>query len=65
VQLDFDKAALKEIARLSKDRGTGARGLRSICEAVLLDAMYELPDRKDIEKLKVTAAVVRGEKSLL
>ena len=65
VELKFDKAALKEIAQLSKDRGTGARGLRSICESVLLDAMYHLPEKKDIKKLTVTAKVVRGEKPLI
>jgi len=65
VELSFDKAALKEIARLCKERGTGARGLRSICESVLLDAMYLLPEKKNIKKLKVSAAVVRGEKPLL
>jgi len=65
VQLSFDKAALKEIASLCKERGTGARGLRSICESVLLDAMYLLPEKKDIKKLRVTAAVVRGDKPLL
>ena len=65
VDLSFDKAALTEIASMCKARGTGARGLRSICESVLLDAMYVLPEKKDIKKLKVTAAVVRGEKPLL
>lgn len=65
VELDFEKDALEEIAKLSKDRGTGARGLRSICESVLLEAMYVLPERVEIEKLTVSAAVVRGEKSLI
>ena len=65
VELTFDKAALKEIAKLCKDRGTGARGLRSVCESVLLDAMYHLPEKKDVKRLKVTAAVVRDEKPLL
>ncbi|MCL2605772.1 MAG: AAA family ATPase, partial [Coriobacteriia bacterium] len=65
VELRFDRAALEEIAQMSKDRGTGARGLRSICEQVLLDAMYLLPEKKDIKRLTVTAAVVRGEKKLL
>jgi ATP-dependent Clp protease ATP-binding subunit ClpX len=65
VELDFTEGALKEIAQLSKDRGTGARGLRSICETVLLDAMYKLPEAKDLKRLTVTAGVVRGEKPLL
>ena len=63
--LSFDKAALKEIASLCKERGTGARGLRSVCESVLLDAMYLVPEKTDIKKLRVTAAVVRGDKPLI
>jgi len=63
--LSFEPEALEEIARLSKERGTGARGLRSICESVLLDAMYELPSRKDIGEIVVTAAAVREEEILL
>jgi len=64
-ELIFKQEALEEIAHLAKERGTGARGLRSICESVLLDAMYDLPSRKDIKKVVVTAAAVRGEKSLI
>ena len=59
VELHFEPEALEEIARLSKDRGTGARGLRSICESVLLDAMYELPEQTDLKKVTITAAEVR------
>ena len=65
VELTFEPDALKEIARMSKERGTGARGLRSICESVLLDAMYDLPSRKDIRKVTVTADAVKGKKPLL
>ena len=63
--LSFEPGALEEIARMSKERGTGARGLRSICEAVLLDAMYELPETEGVTEVVVTAGVARGETPLL
>lgn len=46
VELEFDKDALKAIAKAAKMRKTGARGLRSILEELMLDVMYELPDYK-------------------
>ncbi len=46
VELRFTKGALKEIARMAKKRGTGARGLRSITEKLLLDLMYSLPSKR-------------------
>ena len=49
VKLEFDEKALKAIAkRLLKE--TGARGLRAILEEVMLDVMYEIPSRNDVEK---------------
>jgi ATP-dependent Clp protease ATP-binding subunit ClpX len=64
--LEFTPEALEEIAKRAKARDTGARGLRSIVEDVMLDVMYELPDRaaKDKGKFLVTPEVVRKEKSL-
>ena len=58
--------ALVEIATMAKAKDTGARGLRSIIEDIMLDIMYELPDRAAKEKGKyvVTAEVVRKQKSL-
>jgi len=46
VELRFTKGALREIAALAKKRGTGARGLRSITEKILLDLMFELPSKR-------------------
>jgi len=54
VQLEFDKDALYEIAKLAIERKTGARGLRSIIENVMLDVMFELPSRDDIAKCIIT-----------
>jgi len=58
VELTFTEDALRAVAGLAKERGTGARGLRSILEALLLDSMYELPSRGDIEQVVVTAETV-------
>lgn len=60
VTLDFDEDALREIAQQAKDRGTGARGLRSICEMLLLDTMYDLPSDEKITHVQITADAVRG-----
>ncbi len=43
------------------DRKTGARGLRSIVEAVLLDTMYDLPSSKDVTKVVIDESVIKGE----
>ncbi|RKD21597.1 ATP-dependent Clp protease ATP-binding subunit ClpX [Caminicella sporogenes DSM 14501] len=58
VELEFEDEALKAIAKLAIDRKTGARGLRSILESIMLDVMYEVPSRKDIEKCIVTKDTV-------
>mgnify|MGYP000987355460 CR=1 FL=1 len=58
VELEFDKKSLDAIADLAIDRGTGARGLRSILEAILLQVMYDVPSRKDIAKVVINAKTV-------
>ncbi len=60
VRLIFTEDALGAIARQAIKRGTGARGLRSICEHVLLDTMYELPSATDIEEVVVTAETIEN-----
>jgi ATP-dependent Clp protease ATP-binding subunit ClpX len=64
--LEFTPDALLEIAKMAKAKDTGARGLRSIVEEIMLEIMFELPDRaaKDKGKFLVTAEVVRKEKNL-
>jgi ATP-dependent Clp protease ATP-binding subunit ClpX len=64
--LEFTPEALLEIAQRAKAKDTGARGLRSIVEDVMLDVMYELPDRTAKEKGRflVTPEIVRKEKNL-
>ena len=62
VKLEFKPDAIREIARLAKERNTGARGLRAIMEGIMLDYMYTVPSDKTIEKITFTADAVKGEK---
>ena len=61
VELEFRTDALHAIARKAMDRKTGARGLRSIVEAVLLDTMYELPSMENVSKIVVDEKTIKGE----
>jgi len=54
IGLTFDPAAILAIAKKTLDRGTGARGLRSIIEGVMRDIMFELPSRSDVREVVVT-----------
>jgi len=58
VDLEFTDDALDAVADQANLRGTGARGLRAILEEVLMSVMYEVPSRKDVEKVVITADVV-------
>ena len=60
VELEFEDEALREIARQALSRGTGARGLRAICEATLQDTMFDLPSDLDITRVVVTKESVGG-----
>ena len=62
VSVEFTPKALEAIARRTQERGTGARGLRSICEDVLRDTTYEVPDHTDVAAVVVTREAVLGEK---
>jgi ATP-dependent Clp protease ATP-binding subunit ClpX len=61
VEIQFRDDALRAIARKAKDRKTGARGLRSIMETVLLDSMYKIPSLDKVSKVIIDAAVIEGE----
>ncbi|MDM5320889.1 ATP-dependent protease ATP-binding subunit ClpX [Bacillus altitudinis] len=63
VELEFEEDALTEIAKKAIERKTGARGLRSIIEGIMLDVMFDLPSRDDIEKCVITGATVADGKS--
>ena len=61
VELEFREEALRAIAAKAMERKTGARGLRSIVEGVLLDTMYDLPSQQDVVKVVVDDGVIKGE----
>lgn len=61
VDLEFRDDALTAIAKKAMERKTGARGLRSIVEVVLLNTMYDLPSNKDVSKVVVDESVINGE----
>lgn len=60
-ELEFRPDALSAIALKAMERKTGARGLRTIMEQVLLDTMYDLPSLEDVSKVVVDGAVITGE----
>ncbi|GLP94850.1 ATP-dependent protease ATP-binding subunit ClpX [Paraferrimonas sedimenticola] len=61
VDLEFREDALTAIGRKAMERKTGARGLRSIVEGVLLDTMYELPSLENVSKVVIDETVITGE----
>jgi ATP-dependent Clp protease ATP-binding subunit ClpX len=60
VQLSFADEAMHTIAKKAIDRKTGARGLRSIMEGILLDTMFELPSLRGVEEIVISGEVVEG-----
>lgn len=61
VDLEFENEALVSIAKKAIERKTGARGLRSIIEEVMLDIMYEIPSRDDVEKCVITKETIENK----
>ena len=64
ITLEFTDDAFEAIAHLAVERKTGARGLRSIIEGIMIKPMYELPSRPDVEKVIINAGFVKGEEPL-
>ena len=60
-ELEFREESLRLIARKAMDRKTGARGLRTILEHILLNTMFDLPSLDNVCKVVVDEAVVRGD----
>ncbi len=58
VELEFDEAAIKAIAKLAIERNTGARGLRAIIEEIMTDIMYDIPSEKELKKVLIGEKVV-------
>ena len=61
VEVDFRDDALRAIAERAMERKTGARGLRSILESVLLETMYDLPSSASVAKVIIDESVINGE----
>jgi len=61
VEVDFREDGLRAVAEKAMERKTGARGLRSILEGVLLDSMYNIPSRDDVSKVVIDESVIRGD----
>ncbi|MEO1079149.1 MAG: ATP-dependent Clp protease ATP-binding subunit ClpX [Pseudomonadota bacterium] len=61
VEVDFRDDGLRAVAEKAMERKTGARGLRSILEGVLLDSMYGIPSRDDVAKVVIDESVIRGD----
>lgn len=61
VELDFREDALRAVAEKALERKTGARGLRSIMENVLLDTMYQIPSEDTVSKVVIDETVIRGD----
>ncbi len=60
IGLRFEDEALRQVAHMSNERKTGARGLRAILESAMMDAMFELPSREDVSECVITRDVVEG-----
>ncbi|MBQ4107283.1 MAG: ATP-dependent Clp protease ATP-binding subunit ClpX [Lentisphaeria bacterium] len=63
IKLEFTPGAIEALAGRAAERGTGARGLRAILEELMLDVMYDIPSRKDLQSCRITADTVRSGKS--
>ena len=61
VEIDFREDGLRAIAERAMERKTGARGLRSILEGILLDPMYNIPSQPDVAKIVIDESVIKGE----
>ena len=61
VEVDFREDGLRAIAEKAMERKTGARGLRSILESVLLETMYKIPSEDTVSKVVIDEPVIKGE----
>ena len=61
VELEFTEEAVRAVARLAASKKTGARGLRSIMEAAMMDVMYEIPSHPEIEKVTITGECIEDK----
>ena len=64
IELEFEDGAFEAIAHLAIERNTGARGLRSIIEGLMMKPMFELPSTEGVKKAVVTADFINGKADL-
>ena len=64
IEIEFTEDACLTVAKLAIERNTGARGIRSIIEEAMLPVMFEVPSRKDIKKVVVTADFIEGKEPI-
>jgi ATP-dependent Clp protease ATP-binding subunit ClpX len=62
VKLNFTRDALRCLAEAALKKGTGARALRSLLEGMMLDLMYDIPSRDDVEEVIINRAVAEGQR---
>ncbi|MDX9702574.1 MAG: ATP-dependent Clp protease ATP-binding subunit ClpX [Candidatus Auribacterota bacterium] len=62
VKLEFSKDAINALAKMAISKNTGARALRSIMEQIMLDIMYDIPTRSDVDYVRITKSTVEGKK---
>lgn len=65
VELSFTDTALRELAKIALQKGTGARGLRAILEHMILDVMYEAPLKKNLKEYRITKMLVAAQRNAL
>ena len=63
MKLKFTKDGLSALAQEAVKRGTGARALRSIIERIMLEVMFDIPSRNDVESVTINAKVVQGKEA--
>lgn len=61
VELEFNTAAIKEIANIAIEKKTGARGLNSIIEKTMMEIMYDAPNDKNLQKIEISKSVIEGK----
>ena len=59
--MEFDEAALRQVAKMAIERKTGARSLKGIIEDVMLDVMFDIPKSEEPRRVVVTEACIKGE----
>ena len=65
VELQYDKNALEKLAYLAIERKTGARGLRAMLEKIMIDAMFSIPQQKNVNAFKITNSLINEKLNII